>query len=227
MSKIWYISPSRQPENLGINGYGNEQEQMYLLADAITPHLDRCGVSFHVADRDQTLAQRCNESNAMDAAYHLALHSNAGGNGKAWGPIAFFYSAGKPLAEKIVSNLLGLGQASNRSSNVQQDKSLYELRNTTAPAVLLEVDFHDSAVGVEFITTRRLEIAEAIAKAIVAIDGKQWVNASESSSNHKQQATALGLLYPDKNGNFRWNDPLTREEAAQALIALMNIFKKG
>jgi hypothetical protein len=37
----------------------------------------------------------------------------------------------------------------------------------------------------------------------------------------------LGLLYPDKNGNFRWNDPLTREEAAQALIALMNIFKKG
>ena len=95
MSNIWYLSTSNQSENIGINGYGTEQAQMYLLTDAITPHLDRCGVSFHVADPEETLAERCTESNKIGAACHLALHSNAGGGGKAWGPIAFYYSAGK------------------------------------------------------------------------------------------------------------------------------------
>lgn len=227
MSNIWYLSPSRQPENVGINGYGTEQEQMYILTDAITPHLDRCGVSFHVADPEETLAQRCRESNDMEAFYHLALHSNAGGNGKAWGPIAFYYSAGQPLAEKLSANLLALGQANNRSSNVQQNTDLYELRNAAAPAVLLEVDFHDSAVGVEFLTTRRNEIAQAIARAIVEVDGKQWIDPSAGKENYKQQVITLGLMKPNAQGNYRWDEPMTREEAAQALISLKTLLEKG
>ena len=88
MGKVWYLSPSNQVANIGVDGYGTEQDQMYLLADAIIPHLDRAGVSFVLADRNAALAQRVSESNAMGAGFHFCLHSNAGGSGKAWGPVA-------------------------------------------------------------------------------------------------------------------------------------------
>ena len=99
MSKIWYISPSSQSRNISAADYGSEKMQMTLLTDEIVPHLDRAGVSFHRADEALTLAQRVKESNDMGATFHLALHSNAGGNGKARGPVAFYYSAvGKDFA---------------------------------------------------------------------------------------------------------------------------------
>lgn len=225
MSNIWYLSPSNQSENVGINGYGTEQDQMYRLTDAITPHLDRCGVSFYVADRYLTLAERCAESNAMKAAYHLALHSNAGGNGAAYGPIAFYHSGGKQLADMLIQMLLATGQQNNRSVNLQQNTSLYELRSTTGAACLLEVDFHDSAIGVDFLTSRRTDIAKAIAQAIVAIDGKQWVEEPADSQTPKAKAAEFGLLQPDISGNYRWSDFLTREEAAHALIRLKEIIE--
>lgn len=52
MGKLWYLSPSDQTGNTGINGYGTEEAQMNALLDAITPHLARCGVRYHRASRD-------------------------------------------------------------------------------------------------------------------------------------------------------------------------------
>lgn len=225
MNNIWYLSPSNQSGNVGINGYGTEQEQMYRLTDAITPHLDRCGVSYYVADHYLTLAERCAESNAMKATYHLALHSNAGG-GNAYGPIAFYYNAGKRLAERLIQALLTAGQQNNRSSNLQQNTSLYELRSTIAAACLLEVDFHDSAIGVDFLTNRRSDIAKAIAQTIVAMDGKQWVEESTTSQTAKTKAAEYQLFQPNADSNYRWSDYLTREEAAYALIRLKEIIDK-
>lgn len=219
MNNIWYISPSRQTANIGIGNYGSECSRMYVLADKIAPHLDRCGISFVIADKEKTLAQRTAESNAMGAAFHLALHSNAGGNGKAWGPVAYYYSAGKALAEMLADNLLATGQKTNRSRSVVKNTSLYELRKSAAPACLLEVDFHDSEVGVEFLLCRMEDAAAAIAKAIVAIDGKQWVDPTV----RLEDAAKLGLLEADAAGNFRWEEALTRAEAAYALMKLKKI----
>lgn len=219
MNNIWYLSPSRQKANIGINDYGNESQRMYQLTDRITPHLDRCGVSFVVADQEKTLAQRVAESNAMGTGYHLALHSNAGGGGTAWGPVAYYYSAGKTLAETLIAALLGTGQKNNRSQNTVKNTSLYELRKAAAPACLLEVDFHDSEVGVEFLLGRMDDAAEAIAKAIVAVDGKKWVEVSTTA----EEAAGLGLFEADASGDYRWDDGLTRAEAAYALMKLKKI----
>ena len=213
MNRIWYLSPSNQSANIGVNGYGSEKEQMNLLTDEIIPHLDRAGVSFHRGDADISIQDRAKESNAMGAVFHLALHSNAGGEGKARGPVAYYYSdRGKALGEKLVSGILALGCGNNRAENVKQNKSLYELKRTKAPACLLEVDFHDSASGVEFLTRRRSEIAEAIAKAIIEADGKQFVPVT--AGEYADEAVKLGL-FP---GNTEWTAPLTREEAAAVLV---------
>ena len=222
MSRIWYLSPSSQGANLGVGNYGSEQMQMNLLTDAIIPHLDRAGVSFHRADPDLTLAQRVKESNQMDACFHLALHSNAGGKGMARGPVAYYYSeTGKAFGEKLAAELLALGQESNRSSNVKQDKTLYELKNTAAPACLLEVDFHDSLSGVEFLTNRRQDIAKAIAKVIIEADGKQFVPVTPGES--VDEAVRLGLFPMNTN----WDAPMTHEEAAILAGKLLDLMKRG
>ena len=222
MDRIWYFSPSCQAGNIGVNGYGSEKEQMNLLLDEIIPHLDRAGVSFHRGDADMSIQQRAAESNKMGACFHLALHSNAGGNGKARGPIAYYYSdSGKAFSEKVVSALLKLGQENNRSANVKENKALYELRCTRAPACLLEVDFHDSISGVEFLTKRRGEIAEAIAKVIIEADGKEF--APKTAGEYADQAIKLGL-FPS---NTCWDAPLTKNEAATLMVKLLNLCKGG
>lgn len=221
MANIWYLSPSNQVENLGVGDYGNERDQMYLLTLEITDHLDRAGVSFHVPERTMQIAQRCRESNAMEAKFHFALHSNAGGQGKARGPVAFYYSdAGKVFCEKLIDSLLGLGQETNRCEHVLQWKELYELRHTTAPAVLLEVDFHDSESGVAFLTGRRSEIAEAIARCIIEADGKAFVPVTRGE--YLDQAVQLGLFPRDTD----WNAPLTKGDAAALVLGLKAITER-
>ena len=222
MQNIWYLSPSSQGANIGAGNYGSEQQQMNLLADAIIPHLDRAGISFHRADPELTLGQRVEESNEMGVCLHLALHSNAGGKGLARGPVAYYYSeAGKAFGEKVVANLLALGQENNRHTNVKQDKTLYELKKTTAPACLLEVDFHDSLSGAEFLMSHREEIAEAIAQAIIETDGKDFVPIT--SGEYVDKAVSIGLFPRDTC----WDSPLTKEDAAALAVKLIDLLKRG
>ena len=219
MNTIWYLSPSNQRANMGIDGYGAERDQMYQLVLEITPHLDRAGVSFVVPEKDVSLTERVRQSNSLACCFHLALHSNAGGNGKAYGPVALYYGeAGKEFCQKLVDALLGLGQQSNRSSHVVQQKSLYELRKTNAPAALLEVDFHDSSVGVEFITRRRAEIAEAIARVIIEADGKEFIRPGVQET--LERAVKLGYFPVDT----AWDEPMTHREGA---ILAMKLRKGG
>ena len=222
MGKIWYLSPSNQGANMGIDGYGSERDQMYALTLEITPHLDRAGVSFVVPEKTASLTERVRQSNEMGACFHLALHSNAGGGGKAWGPVGLYYSdAGKGFCEKLVEALLALGQKSNRGYHVKQEKSLYELRKTKAPAALIEVDFHDSVTGVEFITKRRAEIAEAIARVIIAADGKQFV--PDKPGDPLSDAVKLGLYDPQTD----WDTLMTKRDGAYLALKLKRILERG
>ena len=194
---------------------------MIRLADAIAPHLDRCGVQFHIAPPNVPIDDRPDLSNEMNADYYLALHSNAGGNGNAWGPIAFYHTSGKVLAERLAKELLATGQKSNRASNVTRNTTLFELRCPVAPAVLLEVDFHDSPEGVAFITQRRSEIAEAIARCIIEADGKTF--APVTTGEYVDEAVRLGL-FPK---GTQWNSPLTKEDAAVLAVKLKALLERG
>ncbi len=220
MGTIWYLSPSNQSANLGVGDYGNERDQMYALIHEITPHLDRAGVSFYIPERTKSIEERCKESNGMETKFHFALHSNAGGAGKARGPVAFYYSdAGKALCDKLVAALLALGQENNRCNNVLQWKGLYELRNTNAPACLLEVDFHDSESGVAFLTRRRKEIAQAIAKVIIEADGREFVPVTRGE--YADRAVDLGL-FPQGTD---WNASMTKEDAAVLAVKLLDFME--
>ena len=154
--------------------------------------------------------------------FHFLNSGNAGGKGLARGPVALYYSEkGKIMGGKLVAALLALGQESNRSSHLVEQKNLYELKKTKAPAVLLEVDFHDSPEGVEFITNRRKDIAEAIARIIIQEDGKDFV--PETSSTKTEEAVNLGLF----SSQTDWKSPLSKEEAAGLAVDLLAIMERG
>lgn len=231
MADLWYLSPSNQFENKGVGDYGSEGTQMNLLLDEVVRHLDRCGVSYYRADRNMSLAARAAESDALGAKWYVAFHSNAGGNGKAWGPIAFHQEATRDLALCLTGNLLAVGQESNRAYHTADGSGLYEVRTPKARACLLEVDFHDSETGVEFLTRHRREAAMAIANAIISCDGKQWRDPGDGASSwakpYTDQAKALGLFFGNGVGNFRWQDNLTREEAAVIMMRLKAILEQG
>ena len=160
----------------------------------------------------------------MGACFHLCLHSNAGGGGTARGPIVMYYSeTGKGLGEKLVHALLALGQENNRSYNLIQAKYLLELKGTRAPACLIEVDFHDSPGGVAFITNHRAEIAEAIARVIIEADGK--VFAPVPARECMDQCKNWGL-FDATHGDYRWQEPLSRSEAATLAVRLKKLMEK-
>ena len=222
MGKIWYLSPSNQSANIGAGDYGSEKYQMNLLTDEIIPHLDRAGVSFHRANPDLSIEKRTAESNEMGAVFHLALHSNAGGNGTGRGPVGYYYSeTGKAFAEKCIDGLLALKPDSNHSSNLAQNKTFYELKRTKAPACLLEVDFHDNPSGAEYLMNNRKRIAEAIAKVIIEADGKVYI--PTTTGEYIDQAIRMGL-FPRQTD---WQAPLSKEEAAVILMRLLDDMRKG
>jgi hypothetical protein len=70
-------------------------------------------------------------------------------------------------------------------------------------------------VGVKFITQRRSEIAQAIAKVIIEADGKQFVPVGPSEST--EQAVKLGLFPADTD----WDSPMTRREAAALALKIL------
>lgn len=232
MGKLWYLSPSSQYGNRGIGAYGTEGERMNRLMDLVVEHLERCGVDFHRADPGMTIEQTCAESDRMGAQWYFALHSNAGGNGKAWGPVAFHGGRGEAFAADLVARLLQTGQKNNRAQNVVKSLELYEIGKPKATSCLLEVDFHDSEIGVEFLLKHGQEAARAIAMAIVAADGKTWkesadgaLGASAWAAEDAQEAVNLGLFAGD-NGGYRWQDVVTREELAAVLMRLRRTLVK-
>ena len=86
---------------------------------------------------------------------------------------------------------------------------------------MLEVDFHDNPDGVEFLTARRSDIAEQIAKVIIECDGKVFV--PTTGGEYIDRAIKLGL-FPSTTD---WNSALSKEDAAIILMRLLETIKKG
>lgn len=90
---IIYLSPSTQEWNYYVNG-GTEEEYMNLLADKMVPYLDASGIRYDRNTPSMTAADSIAASNAGNFDLHLALHSNASGEGQAGqnqGIIAFYF----------------------------------------------------------------------------------------------------------------------------------------
>ena len=168
-----YISPSLQEYNTGYVSYGTEEQRMNMIADVLAYELMRHGLSIARNSPEMTLAQAVADSNAVSPAVHVALHSNAA-NGQARGMEIYvnrFGTAAEQLARYIyektepITPIDGLGIKEGYSAF--GGRGMYELKRTTAPAVLIEYAFHDNPDDALFIIENIYELGRSTAKGIL------------------------------------------------------------
>ena len=131
----------------GASGYIDEYEKDRAYVAKLIPALEAAGhtvvdCSNEAATVNGELYAEVSKANESDADYFLAVHFNAGGG---TGTECWYYSgneAGYELADTMSSNVAGALGLRNRGA--KSTTSLYVIRRTNMPAVLLEVCFVDT-----------------------------------------------------------------------------------
>jgi N-acetylmuramoyl-L-alanine amidase len=185
-----YVSPSLQPNNIGVGGYGTEQDVMHRIGNVVVELLQFNHIEVYSNRIGMTLAEAVQDSNSKNVDAHLALHSDAGG-GK--GTTGFYKSEnGKKLCEAVYNQVAPVTPSSDRG--IRHTDSLYELNKTNAYAALVEIAFHDNPEDAEFITSHINEIAEYIAHGVC--------NYFNVEFKKPEQASEQGKLYRVQVGAF-------------------------
>ena len=130
--------------------------------------------------KDISLTARTNAANNFKADFYLSIHHNAGINGgKGGGIVSIVYT--KASAESLEwqkelydALIAATGLKGNRATPLAK-QNLHEVRETSMPAVLLELGFMDSATDVPVILTEKFadQCAAAIVKVLVKRGGLQ------------------------------------------------------
>ena len=119
-----------------------------------------------------SLARRVNDANSWGANYFLSLHTNAAASGAANGSEAYVYRAGGEAQYYAESILEGLNaQTGLRPRGVFVRPSLYVLRRTKMPAVLLEMGFITNRGDAIIMTSGAEECSVGIYRGILAYFG--------------------------------------------------------
>lgn len=135
---------------------------------------------------DIPLATRCKKANDWGADFYLSIHHNAGINlGSGGGVVAFSYKEGTTGAkyrDAIYNACISAGAIKGNRSNPTQAKNFYVLKNTKAPAVLMEYGFMDSKVDAPIILTEAYSklVANATMDGIAQIAGLKKKAVEES-----------------------------------------------
>ena len=165
-----YLSPSLQPFNKYLTT-GDEQYWMNIIADDMVPILEKNGITVRRNQPGMSLGQAIRESNAGDYDLHLALHSNAAPqelSGKLKGPDVYYYpysTEGKRAADIIADNLRSIYPQPDLVSTVATTK-LAEVTKTSAPAVLVEIAYHDNPEDEAWIRNNTALIARNLALSV-------------------------------------------------------------
>lgn len=218
-----------------------EHEFNLDMANRIKVILERHGVEVVLTrstKNDVTLANRVKIANGISGlALFVSIHSNASGDGKGWTDpdgYGIYTSAKGDTAERNKAAKAILAEA--KAAGIQMwggglfhDISLYVLKNTTAPAVLIEHGFHTNIHEVELLkhTVYRDLLAKVDAKGILKYLGIPYVEKPADGKNDGKDAPSAWAASSWKKattkGVFDGTNPqgaLTREQAAVILDRL-------
>ena len=156
------------------NGF-YEKDLNLSIALACNEELVRHGVSTLMSrtkDENDTLEQEIKECNAWGPDYAIDIHNNAGGGD---GAEAFYHYGGgksKTLAENVLAEIVKIGQNS-RGAKIKKNSAGKDyfgfIRETIAPAIIVECAFVDHKTDIQIIDTEaeRKTMGIAIAKGIL------------------------------------------------------------
>lgn len=181
-----YLSPSLQEYNPYIIG-GNEEYYMNLITDSMVPYLRASGIEFTRNNPTDTLSTSVAQSNLGNYDLHLALHSNAAPEniaGAYQGPNIYYYATsneGERAATIIANNLKEIYPNPDLVITIP-NTTLAELRRVVAPAVLVEIAYHDNYEDALWISSNINLIAENLSMSIADFFGVPFINPYNSTS---------------------------------------------
>jgi len=161
-----------------ILGNRKESNDVLSVGKEVAVEMRRHGVvvdETRTNDTTLSLKDRSSFENKKDYDYFVSFHRNAF-NKKAHGVETFTYSKSSKkaneLATKVQNNLVKLG-FTNRGT---KEANFHVLRETKAPAILIEMGFIDNVEDNKLFDCKRNEIIKAITQAILSQLGIRYVD---------------------------------------------------
>ena len=181
-----YVDQGHNPVNPNAGAEGNglrEQNIVYRIGQVLAALL-RANGNFEVrlsrpteqtqlgSSNASSLAARVNDANAWGADYFISLHTNASDLAAATGSEAFAFSTGSrgfALGEDILAGLAAETGLQNRGMFTRP--SLYVLKRTSMPAVLVELGFITNPRDAELMNEQPALFARGVFDGILAYTG--------------------------------------------------------
>ena len=177
-----YIDQGHNPEgvNAGAEGNGLREQDINYDVGIYLAELLRENGNFDVklsrptpetslgTSNATSLQARVNDANSWGADYFISIHSNASENPDANGTEVYVYSttsAAYPLAQDIQEQIVD--RLGTRDLGVKENPSLYVLRRTNMPALLVELAFITNTQDAELLRDDRYLFAYAIYQGIL------------------------------------------------------------
>lgn len=215
------IHAGHNPDGLvasGAAGFMKESVENRKIVNYIMSHVDEkeeaviCDVTVNDGKSQNDILQRlCQRMNSLMSEINISIHLNAGGGS---GVECWTYGASDEagrLAKKIGEKISALGF---RNRGVKQSKTLYILRHTVQPTIIVEVCFVDTERDYE---RYRMIGYEKIAEAIMDALGISYVNNDSAESDEVDEPSSnTDNLYYVQVGAFRSKE--NAEVLAEALL---------
>ena len=181
-----YIDQGHNPQNPNAGAEGNglrEQDIVFAVGTELASLLRQNGnyevrLSRPTADtvigttNTTSLRQRVADANTWGADYFISLHTNASELSAATGSEAFAFARGTPafaLGEDILAGLAASTGLPNRGMFTRP--SLYVLKRTAMPAVLVELGFITNARDARLMSEQPELFARGVYNGILAYTG--------------------------------------------------------
>ena len=175
-----FISAGHGGSDPGAVANGVKEKDLNLsIAKACRDLLVKHGVEVRMSrtkDENDPLSDEIRECNAYKPDLAVSIHNNAGGGDGAEVFHSHIGGKGKVLAENILAEIVKVGQNS-RGAKTRKNASGNDyygfIRETSAPAVIVECAFVDNAQDVKIIASeaQRKAIGEAVAKGVLKTAG--------------------------------------------------------
>lgn len=174
-----------------------EADDVLFIGTQVAAEVRRFGVivdEIRTSDKTVTLQERSNYENKSNYDYFISFHRNAFKPEQARGVETFIYvnpgAKAEAMAEKIQRSLTGVGFV-NRG--VKREK-FHVLRETVAPAILVEMGFLDNSKDNQLFDLKKRQIIEALASAILQQLGIKYTQ--------EQSKPTVNTLYRVMAGSY-------------------------
>lgn len=164
-----YLNPSNQSNEFIIGG--SDQYYMNKIADAMVPYLLGSGIEVTRSEPGENLAKAIEESNAGNYDLYVGLGSISSpyfSTGAQQGPTMIYYDTnekGKQAAETIAENFKAIYPRPNLVTTFS-NQTFSELKDTKAPAVLVQVGYNNNTADAYWIRDNIDAIGRIIALGI-------------------------------------------------------------